>query len=178
MTADKLAQPVILGKICGHHGLKGWVKIVSNTRPGIQIFDYSHWLINQSDGDGWTSLQLSEFKQNSKGLIAKIVGFDSREATEALIGSTIALNKADLGDLTAGEYYWLDLIGLTVVNLEGIEFGKIDHLLETGANDVLVVRYIDDTDGKNERLIPWTTDVVVNIDQDAGVIRVDWKEDY
>ena len=188
------AKPVILGRICGHFGVNGWLKIVSYTRPASQIFQYDNWTLVCLDKTGclnekrlWVEGEVSAFKKNAKGLVVKLVGYDSREASAMLMGSHIGIDRSRLEPLPEGDYYWLDLIGLSVVNLEGVILGKVDHLLETGANDVLVVRSGASQDAKEEnnaennaeqRLVPWTPDVVTRVDLESGVMTVDWKEDY
>ena len=183
-------NPVILGKICGHFGVKGWLKIVSYTRPASQIFQYDNWTLVCLDESGCLNdkrlrvgAEVSAFKENAKGLVIKLAGYDSREASAVLIGNNIGIDRSRLEPLPEGDYYWLDLIGLSVVNLEGVILGKVDHLLETGANDVLVVHSGSSQDAREEnngeqRLLPWTPNVVTRVDLESGVMTVDWKEDY
>lgn len=188
MTHVSPSKPIILGKICGHFGVKGWLKIASYTRPVSQIFQYEQWaLVDQLVGlsDKQLSVEVSAFKENTKGLVAKLAGYDSREASAVLIGNHIGIERARLKSLAEGDYYWLDLIGLSVVNLDGVILGKVDHLLETGANDVLVVRSTsaqhagdDGVENVVERLLPWTPNVVTRVDLKSGLMTVDWKEDY
>ncbi len=181
---------VILGKICGHFGVNGWLKIVSYTRPASQIFQYDNWTLVCLDKSGrlndkrlWVEGEVSAFKKNAKGLVVKLAGYDSREVSATLMGSNIGIDRSRLEPLPEGDYYWLDLIGLSVVNLEGVILGKVDHLLETGANDVLVVRSGSFQDAKEEntgeeRLLPWIANVVTRVDLKSGVMTVDWKEHY
>ena len=136
--------------------------------------------------------KVSAFKQHPKGAgrgwVVKLAGYDDREASQTLIGRHIGIDRSRLEPLPEGDYYWLDLIGLSVVNLEGVVLGKIDHLLETGANDVMVVHSVPspaglyqrgmDKNTRTERLLPWTSDVVTRVDLDSGVMTVDWQEDY
>lgn len=193
-------NPLILGKICGHFGVKGWLKVVSYTRPIDQILQYDNWTLVCLDKSGclndkrlWVEVEVSAFKQNSKGHVVKLVGYDSRTASAALLGSNIGIARTRLEPLPEGDYYWLDLIGLNVVNLEGVMLGKVDHLLETGANDVLVIHAGASEDASieynavehngaecnaKERLLPWTPNVVTRVDLENGVMTVDWQEDY
>ncbi len=153
--------------------------MVSYTRPISQIFQYRTWLLGSDGNDAsWSGAELSAFKKNARGLIVKFAGYDSREATGKFIGCDIGIEKSRLEKLAAGEYYWLELIGLEVINLEGVVLGKVDHLLETGANDVLVIRCGAAEDGQIERLLPWIPDVIADVDLENQVMTVDWKEDY
>lgn len=171
-------HPVVLGKISGHHGVKGWVKLFSYTRPRSEIFEYDNWLIGQANpGVSWTNVGVSEFRENAKGLVAKLRGFDSREDTSSLIGSEFGVNKSNLEELQGNEYYWMDLIGLRVINKQELDLGKVKNLMETGANDVLVVR-TNAMDDEIERLIPWTSNVVSQVDLENGTLTVDWEEGY
>ena len=179
VNSAQVINPVILGRVAGHFGVKGWLKVVSYTRPIDQLFQYSEWYLGDlDDSESWIKARVSEFGQNTKGFTVKFSGFESREETEALIGRDIGIDKSQLEQLPEGDYYWLDLIGLQVINLEGLVLGKVDHLLETGANDVLVVHQESAQCEPVERLLPWTPAVVTRVDLEDRVITVDWKEDY
>jgi len=179
VCSARITNPVVLGKFGGHFGVKGWLKIVSYTRPIDQLFQYSEWYLGcLDDGETWKKVEVSDFRQNSKGYVVKLSGYNNREASEVLVGCEIGIEKSQLEQLPQGDYYWLELIGLNVKNLEGVNLGEIDHLLETGANDVLVVHLESAQDGLVERLIPWTPEVVTHVDLSNGVMAVDWKEDY
>lgn len=176
-------NPIVLGKICGHFGVKGWVRVVSYTRPVNQIFEYDSWSLNLPDNgsefrDSWFKIEVSRYKQNSRGLIVKLAGYDNRDASQELVGSRIGIEISQLERLAEGEYYWLDLIGLSVVNLEDVKLGKVDHIIETGANDVLVVLDRSTQDDVIERLLPWTSTVVVRVDLEHETMTVDWEADY
>jgi 16S rRNA processing protein RimM len=169
--AAEQPERVFLGRIVGVHGLKGWVKVHSWTRPPEGIFDYSRWLLKR--GSDWQPLELEDARRQGKRLIAKLAGVDDRDAAQALMQAEVAVLRSDLPPLDQDEYYWSDLIGLEVVTVNGVNLGRVDHLLETGANDVLVVK------GERERLIPFVADTVVDaVDLDGGVIRVDWDPDF
>ncbi len=175
-------QPVIVGRITGHYGVKGWLKVYSYTRPAEQILEYNRWMLaERRDSADWRSVRVAAARQQSKKLLAKIAEVEDYDASEALIGKWIAVAKSQLARLPAGEYYWSDLTGLSVVNQDGVELGIVDHLLETGANDVLVVRDGGDTasvDSAVERLLPWCADVIIEVNVAGGYIRVEWEPDY
>jgi 16S rRNA processing protein RimM len=161
---------IALGKINGVFGIKGWVKIYSYTRPRERILEYSPWIL-ELDGSR-TELKVSDGQVHGKGLIARFEGIEDRNQAEKLVGAVINITDQDLPDTAADEYYWSQLVGLDVSTTQGIELGKVTHLFETGANDVMVVR------GERERLIPFTRDAVIEVDLDSGKITVDWDPDF
>jgi 16S rRNA processing protein RimM len=161
---------VTLGRVVGVYGIKGWVKVYSYTRPPEAIFDHARWLVGREGRR--REVALLQGRAQGRGLVAELEGCTDRDQARELIDADIAVRASDLPPLGPGEYYWHQLVGLKVVNLEGADLGTVDHLLETGANDVLVVR------GERERLIPYTRDAVKQIDLDGGVIRVDWDEEF
>jgi 16S rRNA processing protein RimM len=161
---------VTLGRVVGVYGVKGWVKVYSYTRPPEAIFDHRSWLVGREGRR--REIALCQGRVQGRGLVAELEGCTDREMARELIDAEIAVRATELPPLPPGEYYWHQLVGLKVVNLQGADFGRVDHLMETGANDVLVVQ------GERERLIPYTRDAVKNIDLDDGVIRVDWDEEF
>ncbi|MDH5436105.1 MAG: ribosome maturation factor RimM [Gammaproteobacteria bacterium] len=163
-------EPVILGRIAGFYGVRGWVKVYSHTEPKENILNYPLWLI----GPDHKSIKLETGKLHGKGIVAKLIGFDDRDQVAKLLGQDIAVPREELPKLEEGEYYWGDLTGLKVVNQERQELGIVVHLFETGANAIMAVN-----DGKEERLIPFLTDnVVLKVDIEGGVIEVDWPTDF
>jgi len=162
---------VILGQIVGLHGVRGWVKIFSHSAPKENIFSYSPLLVKW--GGSWQGMKLLTWRKQGKGLVAQLEGYSDREQARALIGAEISILKSQLPKPRKGEYYWADLIGLRVLNLEGEDFGQVDHLFDTGANDVLVVK------GDRERLIPFVQGQYVHeIDLKVGTIKVDWDPEF
>ena len=163
---------VVLGRISGVHGVHGWVKVYAETRAREDILRYNPWYLHGPAG--WQARRPLEGRIQSSGVVvARLEGVDNIDQARALIDVEIAVKREQLPKLKRGEYYWSDLEGLKVVNLEGIEFGTVSHLFETGANDVLVVR-----DGERERLIPFTKDAVKKVDLESRMIRVDWDKDF
>lgn len=162
---------VIMGRVTGPFGVRGWVKVFSDTEPRERIVDFGTvWLRR---GDSWREIKITSGQRQGKGVVVAFEGIDERDAAVALTGAEIAVDRDRLEPPAEGEYYWADLIGLEVVNLEGLTLGRLDHLIATGANDVMVVR------GERERLIPWVPgDVVKEVDQGAGRLTVDWDPDF
>ncbi len=169
MVTDALLH---LGKITGVHGLGGWLKIYSYTRPADGILDYPRWLLRKPHCED-RLVDIANSRSGGRGIQVSLAGVDSRTEAEQLIGYEVYINREQLPELSDGEYYWVDLIGLSVHNLDGIEFGKISRIMETGANDVLVVQ------GDRERLIPFVMNQFIkSIDHDAGLMIVDWDKDF
>jgi 16S rRNA processing protein RimM len=142
----------------------------SYTRLREGILDYDRWQLKV--GQSWRDYDVADGRKQAAGVVAKLRGVEDRDAASLLIGADIAIARSQLPALKPGEYYWADLEGLKVVNLEGVELGIIDHLFETGANDVVVVH------GDRERLIPYTANAIRKVDLDARVVQVDWDEDF
>lgn len=151
--------------------MNGWVKVFSHTEPRANILGYRPWLID-SDGS-LREVEVVDGRAHGKGVVARLAGVDDRDAAAPLIGATIAIRRAQLAELEPGEYYYADLEGLEVVTVEGVSLGQVDHLFETGANPVMVVR------GERERLLPFVHDTVVReVDLAARRIRVDWDPEF
>lgn len=164
--ANQPERRISVGRIVGLFGINGWVKIYSHTRPREAILNYSPWRVETAAG--WRELEVAEGRPQGKGVVARLAGYSDRDAAVELIGAEIAILVAQLPEAGAHEYYWAELEGLRVVNLAGQELGRVSHLFETGANDVLVVQ------GERERLIPFGQEIVQRVDLDEGVISVDW----
>lgn len=163
------SHPVILGKVAGVFGVKGWVKVRSETEPLTNILDYSPWYL-QIDGQ-WSRYELEQGQRHSKGLIAHLEGCDDRDLAASLVGCKIAVDRSQLPETDEGEYYWSDLVGLQVENLQGVQLGEIKELMATGANDVLVIK-----NGENEILIPYVVDhYIVKVELENGKMVVDWE---
>ncbi len=160
-----------VGKISGLFGVRGWVKIYSYTQPRDNILNYSPWYF-WIDGR-WQAFQLADGKAHGKGVVALLQGLDDRDAAAALIDTEIAITRGQLPPPEEGEFYWADMEGLRVVNTEHCELGVVDHFMETGANDVMVVS------GERERLIPFIRDqVIIKVDIAGGYVVVDWDADF
>lgn len=167
MAAD---ESVVVGRFNGPWGVRGWVKIWSETRPPSAIFEYQPWLV----GERGESLEIEHWQQSGPRLVAKLQGVDTPEQAAALGRETIRVARSSLPETEPGEYYWHDLIGLEVINLEGHRYGRVAKLQETGAHDVLEVH------GEGgEVLIPFVTgEFVRKVDLEAGRITVDWPLEW
>ncbi|NOY66691.1 MAG: ribosome maturation factor RimM [Gammaproteobacteria bacterium] len=171
MAQDNPEGYVIVGQISGLHGVKGWVKVYSYTDPRENIIQYSQWFLRSAEG--WQEIKLEEGRRQGKGVVAKLEGYIDRDMSAQLIDRDIALLKDQLPQLEKNEYYWNDLIGCKVINQDKTEFGIVERMIETGSNDVLIVK------GDRERLIPYIRgQVIKNIDLDSSIIQVDWDPDF
>ncbi|WP_297900138.1 ribosome maturation factor RimM [Metallibacterium sp.] len=160
---------VVLGRIVGHHGLRGELKLYSYTEPPEQIFSYRAWRLRAADGRE-TELQRVNGKRHGKALIISLPEVLDRDAAAVWMDAEIGVARDALAPLPEGEFYWADLEGLEVITLEGVSLGRVSHLISTGANDVMVVR-----DSERERLLPFVPGQwVQQVDVAAGRIVVDW----
>jgi 16S rRNA processing protein RimM len=164
-------EPIIVGRIAGPFGVKGWLRVVSYTEQPDKLLDYAPWYLRR--GNAWLPITITGSKHHSKGLLVRLPGCEDRDQAAELAGTDIGIYRRQLPAAAEDEYYWNDLVGLPVVTLDGVPLGTVDHLMETGANDVLVVR------GERERLIPFIRgSVIAGIDLKGRVIRVDWDPDF
>jgi 16S rRNA processing protein RimM len=146
----------------------GWVNIISFTEPVENILTYQPW---QLSNEKTATVEASRIV--SDGILVKLLKCDDRDQAKALTNIDILVDEALLPKLEDGEYYWTDLIGLTVINQDGITLGDVTDLLETGSNDVLVVR------GEREHLIPYLPkEYIVDIDREKKIIQVVWDPEF
>lgn len=161
---------IVLGRIGGLFGVKGWVRIHSYTRPRENILDYPAW--DLQIGGAWQRLRVVQSEIHAKGLVARLEGYADRDQAARLVGASIGIDRHELAELDE-EYYWIDLIGLEVLDEQGLSLGRIKDLMETGANDVLIVQ------GERERLIPFVRgEVVREIDLARKIMIVCWDADF
>lgn len=169
---------VILGKLGAPYGIKGWLKISSYTDNPDDIFEYSPWLLKINDE--LKTVNVVDWRRHNKGLVAKLDCADDRDVAHELTNTEIAVNVDELPELPEDEFYWRDLMGMRVCTNKGYDLGKVDDLLETGSNDVLVVKAnSNDGFGKHERLIPFIEEqVILEVDQSNRQITVDWDPSF
>lgn len=170
-------QRVELGKFGKVFGIKGWLRLISYTNPPENILTYGS-LYSEIDGN-WTTLDIDQSQLQANGLVVHVKGFDEPETARTLTGTGIWIDSSALPALPAGEYYWHQLEGLSVVNQHGELLGEVTELMATGANDVLVVAATASSIDDRERLIPYLSgSVVKKVSLDDGLIDVDWEADY
>lgn len=166
---DKQRETVLLGHITGVHGIKGWVKIHSDTEPRDAIFDYQPWQV----GEAKKIVRIVSGRIQGKYLVAELEGVSDRETAESLTGQHIVVFREQLPALPGNQYYWSELIGLSVFSDTGHELGLVREMIATGANDVMLVQ------GERERLIPFIYGVYVSeVDLAAGRVVVSWDPDF
>ena len=171
---DTSEEFIPVGKISGAFGVKGWVKVFSFTDPRKNILSYSPLYISRKGG--WIEMKVSGGRVQGKGIVMGLVDITDPDQVLPLIGSELAITKKQLKPTAKDEFYWSELIGLTVVNMQDELLGQVENLFETGANDVLLVQ---DKEHKVERLIPFVMGEIVElVDLDNKTIRVDWELDY
>ena len=161
-----------MGRVTAPFGIKGWIKIYALTAQIGNLQNYPVWWLG-NDGD-WREMRVVAAKVHAKTLVAQLEGIADRDIAAQFKGWQVAVPRAQLPDAKENEFYWADLIGLRVVNTEQHEFGRVARILQTGANDVLVVESGD----KRETLIPFIAGTIRQVDLAAGTISVDWGRDY
>ena len=161
-----------MGRVIAALGIKGWVKVKAFTESTDRLADFPIWWLE--DKTGWTQFEVEDTATSNKGFSALLKGVPDRTTAERLHGKNIGLPRDELPTLAKDEIYWIDLIGLDVRNAKGESLGTVDNLMETGANDVLVVKAEDGI----ERLIPFIPQVVLNVDRGTRQLTVDWELDY
>jgi 16S rRNA processing protein RimM len=162
---------VVMGYVCGVFGVRGAIKVHAETEFADSLLDYPVWWLGR-DGE-WKPYTVEGGQAQPKALVAELAGVTDRDVAEALRGQQVAVPRIELPEAEEGEFYWSDLIGLSVINLQGESFGSVTELMETGANDVLVV-----DDAETRRLIPFVDAVVTEVNLDARRIVGDWGADY
>jgi len=171
-TDDAPRKMILVGRFHGAFGVKGELKLESFTDPPERIFRYQPWTLRDAQGRE-RACEGARGRATNKGVVATIPDIADRDAADALRGTEVWVARSTLPPPAPGEYYWVDLEGLRVVNLEGVSFGTVSHLFSTGANDVLVAQ------GDRERMIPFVEpDYIKAVDFDAGVVTVDWDADF
>lgn len=163
-------DPVEVGRFGKAFGVLGWIKVISFTIPEDNILKFKPWLIKKNGL--WEEIYFEDSKKHAGSVVVKLLGCDSPEKASEFTNIKIAVKREQLPKLKDDEHYWHDLIGLKVINKTGDELGVVHGLMETGSNDVLVVI------GEKRILIPYISDVIVEIDLKDKLVRVNWEKDY
>lgn len=168
---QELSQRIIVGKLGKPFGIHGWLKLNSYTEPYDNLLVYRPWQICLNGV--WKTVEITQTKINGQQLLVKLAECDTPEQAKLYTNCEIAVWREQLATLPKDDYYWTDLEGLTVINKQGKILGKVNHLLATGANDVLVIK------GTKEYLIPYLPELFIDkVDLINQQIIVDWDEDY
>ena len=162
---------LVVGRFGRPHGIKGFITVVSFTEPRENILNYTNWHV--SINNQWQPLNLVNTTVNNKFILAQVEGYTVREDVARLTNHEIAIKREQLPTLSPDEYYWHELVGMTVVTQEGVALGSVSEIIETGSNDVLVVM------GEQRYLIPFLPDdVILQINSSQRLITVDWDPDF
>ncbi|ANO33668.1 ribosome maturation factor RimM [Vibrio breoganii] len=167
-------EKIVVGKLGATYGIRGWLKVHSFTDNAENIFDYSPWFLNQKGT--WVECKVESWKRHNKGYVCKLEGLDVREDAHLMTNLEISVASSSLPELSEEEFYWRELFGMKVVTTKGYDLGEVSDMLETGSNDVLVVKAnLKDAFGQKERLIPFLEEqVIIKVDREAQRIEVDW----
>lgn len=168
---------VVMGQVLLPYGVKGWLRIRPHTEAPDGLLKFNAWWLRPPTGGGWKAFAALEGRVHSDALLAQLQGIESREAALALKGWDVGVSRAVLPKAASGEIYRADLVGLEVVNRANVALGRIVEVADFGAHPLLRVARSGSA-AAGERLIPYVTAVVDEVDLDAGRVRVDWGEDY
>lgn len=167
----------MIGQITSVFGVKGWLKVYSYTDPKDGILEYRDWTLVHNGQR--TAARLEEGRRQGQGIVVRLKGIDDREVARSYSGANITVPTTELPELPDGEFYWHQLESLTVVTVNGECLGRVDHMIETGSNDVLVVRATDESIDQRERLIPYLPGQAVrSVNLAEGSISVDWDPEF
>ena len=170
LTPHSDEKKLLVGKINGFFGVQGWVKIFSYTEPRKNIFEYQPWYF--IDDGTYKSIEMTMGREQSKTIVAHVKGIDNRDQAVQLIGKGLYIDKDQLPELDDNEHYWHELAGFRVINKNAVDLGVVDYLVDTGSNNVLVIK------GDNEHWIPYIEPYLVSVDKKNRVISVDWDENF
>jgi 16S rRNA processing protein RimM len=174
-SGGDLHRKVVLGKIVGAFGVTGWVKVESYTDPIDNILDYPVWQL--SDGEGWRPSKLITGRVTSKGVQAQLERIADRTAAERSRGILIAVERSELPQPAAGQYYWDDLIGLEAYSPAGELLGRIEDIRATAAHALLLIAGLHDAK-RVEHLVPLVSERLLSVDLAARRATVDWDSSW
>lgn len=165
---------VVVGKIGAPNGVKGWFKVHSFTNPPANLFTYP--LLIETHKEGWRSVEFEAFREHGDGFVAKLAEINDRDQAALITNAQLGVTREDLPEIDTeeGEFYWADLLGLTVYNQDDIELGQLADIMVTGANDVMVVQ-----GKKKQHLIPLVLEIyILDVDLEAKRMRVHWDPEF
>lgn len=166
-------EVVVVGRFGRFFGIWGWIRVVLSASLTIEYFmKLSKIFIRRRKSELWQKLAIDGLKLFNDTILLKIKGYNSKEEVSKLTNADLGILRKDLPKLGDDEYYWSELIGLTIINNSGQNIGIVKSIITTGSNDVLVV------EGDCRRLIPYISEVIMKIDLENRSILVDWGFDY
>jgi 16S rRNA processing protein RimM len=163
---------VVMGRVVAPYGVLGWLKVLPDTELMDGLFDYATWYIGKDNS--WRALKVEQAKVHNDVLVVKLEGINDRDAAFACRNQQVAIPRAWLPELDENAFYWSDLIGLTVVNQQQVDFGQITDVFATGANDVIVAK----SESGQERLIPYIAQTIIDVNLETKTMLVDWDADF
>ncbi|MDD6178077.1 MAG: ribosome maturation factor RimM [Succinivibrionaceae bacterium] len=170
--------PEVMGRFGAVYGIKGWLKVFSETEDPENLFTYAPWFYRHK-GQEWREIKIESYRRHADGFIAKIENVNVREIAQGFTGAEIGILGSSLPSLPEGVYRWRDLIGLKVVNKQDYCLGTVSSLMDIGSNDVLVVKpELNDAYEMKERLIPYVENHILEVNLENKVILVDWDPDF
>ncbi len=181
-SAELPADAIEVGRIADAWGIKGWFKVLPYSASPEALFSSKRWFLQPAERGAKTFsctvlLKIKEAKDHSDSVVATSAEVPDRNAAELLKGARIFVSRASFPTPETDEYYWVDLIGLDVVNREGVALGAVRELLHTGPQTVLVLAYEEEGKAK-ERMIPFVSAYIDNVDLAGRRITADWQPDY
>lgn len=178
LAAQIPVNPLVLGKMGSSYGIRGWLRVFSSTEDTESIFDYQPWFIQRAGK--WETVELESWRHHNHDMVIKLRGVDDRDAANLLTNCEIIVDASQLPDLEDGYYYWKDLIGCHVITTEGYDLGSVIDMMETGSNDVLVIKAnLKDAFGIKERFVPFLDgQVIKKVDLATQRIEVDWDPGF
>jgi 16S rRNA processing protein RimM len=170
---------IVLGRLTAPYGVKGWLRLHPFGDDPESWREIKHWWLGRDDQDfsGWKSWSLQTLRQQGNGWVVKLTGVEDRLAAEQLVGCFVGAPRDALPATEQDEFYWVDLVGLAVVNEKQEALGRVTELIESGAHAVMVVQE-GEGNTVRQRLLPFVGQVVMDVDVPAGVVRVDWERDW
>ncbi len=160
-----------MGRVAAPYGVRGWIKVTPFTSSPGSLGAFARWWLGRAGQ--WQEVEVVESAVHGATLLARVAGCDAREHAARLRGFEVAVPRAALAAPAPGEYYWADLIGLQVVNVEGQSLGTVSGVFSNGAHEVLRVAH-----GGGERLLPFVAAVVRQVDLEARRLEVEWGLDW
>jgi len=170
MNKSDSSNIITIAKISTTYGVHGWIRVFPYTDYNSHIFDYQPWYLSDTPDTIGTVIKVEDWKEHGRQILVKFTEIDSPEKARLLTNKFITISRNQLPQLEKNEFYWSDLIGMTVINQHQEKLGEVVSIMETGSNDVLIVK------GENEHAIPYLPDrVILKIDLENKVILVDWE---
>jgi 16S rRNA processing protein RimM len=181
-AAELPADAIEVGRIADAWGIKGWFKVLPYSASPEALFSSKRWFLQPSEKGaktftGTALLKIKEAKDHSDSVVAHAHDIEDRNDAELLKGARIFISRASFPTPETDEYYWVDLVGLDVVNREGLALGQVRELLHTGPQTVLVLAYLEEGKSK-ERMIPFVSAYIDSVELEAKRIKADWQPDF